>query len=425
MLFFGKKYTFTLKNRISWFMNIKKSVGILRETKAPPDRRVPLTPHQTVLFEKRYSQAKVYMQPSEIRGFRDDEYDKLRLNLKEDLKDCELLLGIKEVDYQTFISGKIYMFFAHVGKKQSYNRRMLQEIMRRKITLIDYEYLTDGAGKRIIAFGRWAGIVGAYNGLRGMGLRNGSIALKPAHQCGGKNDLFAEVKKMKPEPVKILVTGGGRTACGAVETLHALNLHKVTPKAFLEQKFDHPVYARLDPQDYVKHKRGKPFELFHFFSHPQEYESTFQPYQKVTDLFIACHYWDPNSPNFITADDMRSSGFRISLIADVSCDINGPIASTRRTSTIEDPFYDYNPNTEKEEPPISNIRNVTVMAVDNLPGALPREASQDFGNILLDKILPSLMGRDDQKIIERATITRAGALTRRFSYLQDFADGIE
>lgn len=406
-------------------MNTIHSVGIIRETKVPPDRRVPLTPHQTLLFEKLYPQAKVYVQPSEIRGFRDDEFQKLRLNLKEALGHCDLLMGIKEVDYQVFIPGNIYMFFAHVGKKQSYNRKMLQEIMRKKITLIDYEYLTDSAGKRIIAFGRWAGIVGAYNGLRAMGLRNGSLPLKPAHQCQGKNELFAELKKMKPGPVKILVTGGGRTASGAVETLHALNLPKVTPTSFLENKFDHPVYTRLDPQDYVKHKQGKPFDLAHFFSHPQQYISTFQPYQKVTDLFIACHYWDPRSPYFITSRDMRSSGFRISLIADVSCDINGPIASTLRTSTIEDPFYDYNPNTEKEESPFSNPGNVTVMAVDNLPGALPREASQDFGNTLLDEIFPSLMGRDDQSIIERATITRAGALTRRFKYLQDFANGME
>jgi len=404
-------------------MNDLKRVGILRETKNPPDRRVPLSPAQALTFQERFPQAELYIQPSFIRGFEDQEYRYLELNMQEDLSHCDLLAGIKEVDYTTFIPDKTYMFFAHVGKKQPHNRKMLQEIVRRRITLIDYEYLTDNNGNRIIAFGRWAGMVGAYNGLRARGLCNGSFELKPAHECHDMEEMFAGLKRLELKPEKILVTGGGRVANGAMETLRTLNIREVTPREFLEEDFDEPVLARLDPHDYVKHRHGKAFDLYHFFNHPEAYESSFKPYQKVTDLYIACHYWDPQSPHFITQADMKEPDFNISVIADVSCDVDGPIASTVRASTIADPFYDYNPHSEKEEPPFSGENNITVMAVDNLPGELPRDASQDFGQTLLDEVFPYLLGNDDKGIIERATITRKGELTEPYKYLQDYVEG--
>ncbi|MFP4046259.1 MAG: NAD(P)-dependent oxidoreductase [Bacteroidales bacterium] len=404
-------------------MRDKIKVGILRETKNPPDRRVPLTPAQCLTFSERFSDAELYIQPSDIRGFTDDEYRYLELNMKEDLSDCDILLGIKEVDYNTLIPGKTYLYFAHVGKKQPHNQSMMQEIVKKRITLIDYEYLTDYNGKRIIAFGRWAGMVGAYNGLRARGIRMNSFELKPAHQCHDMEEMFAGLKKVRLKPKKILITGGGRVAMGAMETLRALNIKEVTPEEFLENNYNEPVVCRLDPEHYVRHKRGLKFDLQHFFAHPEEYESTFKPYQKVTDLYIACHYWDPKSPHFITKEDMKEPDFRISVIADVSCDVDGPIASTLRASTIAAPFYDYNPVTEQEEPPFSDEKNITVMAVDNLPGELPRDASHEFGETLLDEVFPYLLGNDDKGIIERGTITKNGKLTERYKYLEDYAKG--
>lgn len=406
-------------------MNETHKVGILRETKNPPDRRVPLSPAQALTFREKFPQTGLHVQPSDIRGFKDDEYRYLGVNMKENLRDCNILLGIKEVDYSTFIPGKTYMFFAHVGKKQPYNRKMLQEILRNRVTLIDYEYLTGSDGTRIIAFGRWAGMVGAYNGMRGWGLRKGQFELKPAHKCRDMEEMFAGLRSVEPKPLKILITGGGRVAMGALETLRTLRIREVAPREFLDETFSEPVVTRLDPHDYVRHKDGKEFDLKHFFNHPREYESTFKPYQKTSDLYIACHYWDPLSPYFITSDDMKDPGFNISVIADVSCDPNGPIASTLRVSTIADPFYDYNPVTGKEEPPFNNSRNVTVMAVDNLPGELPRDASRDFGQTLLDQVFPYLLGNDDKGIIERATIATDGKLTKRFKYLQDYVEGKE
>ncbi|MFC2152903.1 NAD(P)-dependent oxidoreductase [Bacteroidota bacterium] len=406
-------------------MSPKIKVGVLRETKNPPDKRVPVTPSQAVMLTERFSNVKAYIQPSDIRCYTDEEYQYLDLNMKEDLSDCNILLGVKEVDPKTLLPDKTYMFFSHVAKKQPYNRGLLQEIIKKKIRLVDYEYLTDYNEQRVVAFGHWAGIVGAYNGLRARGIRTDKFNLKPAHQCKDMDEMFAGLKMVKLQKKKILVTGGGRVAMGAMETLSQLNIREVTPDEFLHQEFNEPVLCRIDPEYYVKHKGGMQFDLHHFFKHPEEYVSTFKPYTKVTDIFIACHFWDPKSPNFITKVDYLDPDFNITVIADVSCDVDGPIASTIKASTIAEPFFGYNPKTGKEEPPFTSPQNITVMSVDNLPGELPRNASSDFGANLMDKVYPSLFGNDDSGIIERATIAKHGKLTERYAYLQDYLEGKE
>lgn len=406
-------------------MSSKLKIGVLRETKNPPDKRVPVTPSQAVKFAERFPNVEIFVQPSDIRCYTDEEYLYLDLNMKEDLNDCDILIGVKEVDSKTLIPNKTYMFFAHVAKKQPYNRDLLQEIIKKKIRLIDYEYLTDRDNQRIVAFGRWAGIVGAYNGLRARGIRTDNFDLKPAHQCKDMDEMYAGLKKIKLEKKKILVTGGGRVAMGAMETLSQLNIKEVTPDEFLNKEFDEPVLCRIDPEYYVEHKGGMQFDLHHFFKHPEEYKSTFKAYTKVTDIFIACHFWDPKSPKFITKEDYLDPEFKITVIADVSCDVDGPIASTVKASTIAEPFFGYNPEIGKAEPPFTSPKNITVMSVDNLPGELSRNASSDFGTNLLDKVYPSLFGSDDSGIIERATIAKDGKLTERYAYLQDYLEGKE
>jgi len=403
----------------------KLKVGILRETKNPPDKRVPVTPSQVVKLSERFPNVDVFVQPSDIRCYTDEEYQYLDLNMKEDLSDCDILLGVKEVEPKTFIDGKTYMFFSHVAKKQPYNRGLLQEVIKKKIRLIDYEYLTDYNEQRIVAFGRWAGIVGAYNGLRARGIRTDNFELKAAHQCKDMDEMFAGLKKIKLEKKKILVSGGGRVAMGAMETLSQLNIREVTADEFLNQEFDEPVLCRIDPENYVEHKGGMQFDLHHFFKHPEEYKSIFKPFTKVTDIFVACHFWDPKSPNFIEKDDYLDPEFKITVIADVSCDVDGPIASTVKASTIAEPFFGYNPETGKAEPPFVSPKNITVMSVDNLPGELPRNASSDFGINLIDKVYPSLFGEDNTGMIERATIAKDGKLTERYAYLKDYLEGKE
>jgi hypothetical protein len=180
--------------------------------------------------------------------------------------------------------------------------------------------------------------------------------------------------------------------------------------------------CRIDPDHYVVRKDYRPFDLGDFIHHPEAYRSVFFPFTQVTDFFIACHYWDPRSPHFLTPDDYRTPGFSMKVIADVSCDIDGPIPSTLRASTIAEPLYGYDPGSEKETEPFAEGA-VTVMAVDNLPGELPRDASEDFGRMLMESVMPALLEDDKDGIIRRAVIAEDGKLTGHFSYLQDYVDG--
>jgi len=404
-------------------MKIKK-IGILRETKTPPDRRVPFSPAEVHKLQQQFPGVEVVVQPSPIRCYLDEEYRKAGIPLQENPEDCDVLMGVKEVKKETLIPGKTYFFFSHTAKKQPYNRDLLREVLHRKIKLVDYEYLTAPNGARLVAFGHWAGIVGAYNALRAWGERTGDYTLKPAHKCHDRKEMVQQLDKVKLPPIKILITGGGRVAFGALETLTPLHLKQVAPEEFLTTNYDEPVVCRIDPDHYVIRKDYAPFDLKHFFQHPGMYRSVFLPYTKTADLFIACHYWDPHSPVFMKPEDYRAPGFRIKVVADVSCDIRKPIPSTLRASTIANPFYGYNPETEGEGYPFTPD-NITVMAVDNLPGELPRDASGDFGNMLLDRVMPALLGEDKDKIIERATITENGRLTEHFKYLQGYVEGKE
>ena len=396
-------------------------IGILRETKNPPDRRVPLTPPQIIALQELYPFTEFFVQPSDIRCYSDEEYEYLDIPLKEDLSDCDILLGVKEVDKRTFIPGKTYMFFAHVAKKQSHNREMFREMSDRKIRLIDYEYLTTDKGERVVAFGRWAGIVGAYNGLRARGIKTNRFRLKPAHQCHDLNEMWAGLRLIELKPgLKVLVTGTGRVANGAMETLSICDLVQVSPEDFLNREFDVPVLCQIGPEHYTVHKNRIPFNFSHFLKHPDEYDSAFLPFTKVTDMLITGHYWDPRSPVFFSKEDMKNPDFKISVIADISCDVNGPVPSTLRATTIADPFYGYNPHLEIEEPAFTRPANVTVMSIDNLPGELPRDASADFGKQLMKNTLHDLLSGVDSPMIRRATILKDGELTEHFLYLGDY-----
>jgi alanine dehydrogenase len=406
-------------------MKKKVQIGITAETKTPPDRRVPITPAQVDLIQAKYPHVRVCVEPSSLRCFSNEEYKYLEVDMNGAMHDCDVIMGVKEVQIDKLIPNKTYFFFSHVAKKQPYNRELLRAILAKNITLIDYEYLTRPNGMRIVAFGRWAGIVGAYNALRARGDRTNNFSLKPAHKCHDMEELFAGLRKIELKPIKILITGGGRVANGALETLDILNLRKVTPKEFLNQIFSEPVICQIEPMHYVKRKDGQLFDMRHFINNPQAYESNFNRFTEVTDIFIACHFWDNKSPIFIDEKDYLDPKFNISVIADISCDIDGPIASTLRPSTIADPFYGYNPINGSEEPVFSRPSNVTVMAVDNLPGELPRDASREFGRDLIDNVLSSLLIEDEEGIIERATIAKEGKLTPKFSYLQDYVDGKE
>jgi len=399
-------------------------VGILRETKNPPDRRVPLTPPQIVALEELYTNVEFFVQPSDYRCYSNEEYEYLDIPLKEDLRDCDILMGVKEVDKRTFLAGKTYLFFAHVAKKQPHNLSMFKSMAENKLSFIDFEYLTTDKGQRVVAFGRHAGIVGAYNGLRARGIKTNRFKLKPAYQCHDLDEMWAGLKLIELKPgLKILVTGDGRVSHGAIETLGVANVVQVSPEDYIKRDFDVPVFCQIGPEYYTRHKNGLAFNFGHFTKNPQDYESAFMPYARVTDILITGHYWDPRSPVFFSKEDMKKAEFRISIIADISCDVNGPIPSTTRATTISDPFYSFNPLLETEEPAFSKQTNITVMSIDNLPGELPRDASHEFGKMLMSNVLHNLLMEIASPMIEKATILRDGKLTTRYEYLRDYLNG--
>lgn len=397
-------------------------IGLLCETKTPPDRRVALPPVQAATLMRMYPGLQILVQPSPIRCFTDAEYVHEGVPVQEDLSECDLLIGIKEVKIPALIEDKQYLFFAHVAKKQAYNKPLLKAMLDKRIMLSDYEYFTDIHGMRLIAFGRWAGIIGAYNGIRAWGLKTGRFSLKPANSCYNRQEMDAQLEGLDLGPVRILVTGGGRVAHGAMETLDKLAVPVVSHREYCEEPRSTPVICRLDPEHYTERINGAPFDFTHFCNEPQAYRSRFRRFYPSTDLFLAAHFWDPLSPRLWEPQEMLSEEFRIRVIADISCDINGSVPSTIRSSKIAEPFYDFDPVSWSEKRPFSDARHITVMAIDNLPGELPRDASEEFAGILIERIMPCLLGDDPDQVVERATITRDGDLTGRFRYLRDFVD---
>ena len=402
----------------------KVTIGIVRETKTPPDRRVPFTPSQCRSLLDHYKHLEILVQPSGYRCYTDDEYVAEGISLSDDLSACDILMGVKEVKLDALIARKTYLFFSHTAKKQPYNRELLQEVVHKGIRLVDYEYLTDEKGIRVVAFGRWAGVVGAYNGLRAYGLDTGAFSLKPAHDCYDLEELRKELKKADLGMQRILVTGGGRVASGALEILEETGIRQVEPEAFLNEEFEEAVFCRLDPWHYTSRSDGTAFDFTHFMKHPEMYENRFMPYAARCDIFVACHFWDPKSPLMLSRDVLASEELPISHIADISCDIDGPIASTIRASTIASPFYGYNPVTGLETEAFEQ-GSITVMAVDNLPGELPRDASADFGTALLEYVIPELLGERDTGMLDRGSITQNGSLTPPYEYLADYLAGKE
>ncbi|MBN2215556.1 MAG: hypothetical protein JW723_15080 [Bacteroidales bacterium] len=398
-------------------------IGILKESRTPADNRVPLAPLQCRQLEFKFSGTKVVVQPSADRCFTDMEYRKEGIELQQDVSGCDILLGVKEIKPKLLIPDKTYLFFSHTIKKQPYNRELLRTVLAKRIRLIDYETLTDSDGIRIIGFGRWAGLVGTYNGIRAFCIRNGIPGLSPVHRFKELQDMMKLASGVKLPPLKIAVTGGGRVAAGAEEILAAFNVQKVSVEEYLRTNdFGIPVYVQLDPDAYNIRISGYDFDLAYFYKHPDVHTGNFGRFCKTTDLLVMAAYWDPRAPVLFTIEDMQQDNFRIRIIADITCDINGAVPSSIRTTTHEDPYYDYNPFKKKEEKAFSNPSNITVMTVDNLPCALPRAASADFGNNLVKNVLPDIIGGNMNDIITRATIAAEGKLTDRYYYLADWVN---
>jgi len=399
-----------------------KKIGIIREGKVPADRRVPLTPEQC--REAMLKGLDIAVQRSPVRAYTDDEYTALDVRLTQDLTDRDLIIGVKEVPLEMLMAEKAYLFFSHTIKKQPHNAKLLHTVLERRITLIDHELLTDAKGNRVLAFGRWAGVVGAYNAFRAWEVRDGGRpALKPAHECHDRTEMDMHLSNFPiPKDLRIVLTGTGRVGNGAMETLDRAGVVRVSPADFLAKPHQQAVYTVLGSEDLYVRDDGKAFDRAAFHADPRGHHANFLPYARHAHIYIACHFWDARGPKILAAGDLRDPALSLRTVADISCDIGGPIDSTLRATTIAEPFLGYDPASGKECPPGSK-GSITVMSVDNLPCELPRDSSKSFGRDLMANVVPNLAGADPEGMIARATIAKDGKLTEKYAYLADYAAG--
>jgi len=399
-------------------------IALTKERKTPPDKRVVLSPEICTEAVKLYPELEIKVEHSAIRIIPDEAYQKEGFEVSNDISDCDIILGVKEVPIDALIPNKKHFFFSHTIKKQPYNRKLLQAILEKKIELYDHEVITAQNNARLIGFGYYAGIVGAYNGFRTYGLKYDLFELPKSKDLADKIALINELHKIELPAIKIVLTGTGRVGNGAKEMLDAMYIKQVSVERFLTQEFDEPVYVQLDVLDYNRRKDGVQKDMFDFFKHPEEYDSDFKRFTRVADVFIAGHYHNDAAPDFYTNHNTKDSAFKIRVVADISCDIGRPIASTLRASTIADPIYGYDPSTGKEAD-YKTSENIAVMAVDNLPAELPKDASVGFAQMFLEHVIPAFFDGDKNGILQRARMTQNGKLTERYQYLQDYVDGKE
>jgi alanine dehydrogenase len=398
--------------------------GIIRERKNPPDRRVVLSPEACKTVVENYSEAALIVEPSPIRVFKDAEYKAAGLEVGSQMEDCDVLLGVKEVPIASLIPNKKYFFFSHTIKKQPYNRKLLRAILAKNIEMYDHEVITNQKEQRVVAFGRYAGIVGAYNGFRAYGLKYETFKLPKAETLADQQALISELNKIILPNIKIILTGKGRVGNGAREMLDGMCMRKVNVSEYLDQEFEEPVYCQIDASEYNKRKDGVRGNKVDFFANPEEYKTNFTRFTHVSDFYIAGHFYGDGAPYLYTREDAKHADFKIKVVADISCDIDGPVATTIRPSTIAQPIYGYNPKTETE----TNFKDasaIAVMAVDNLPCELPNDASVGFGAAFMKHVIPAFFNNDKEGVLLRARMTQNGKLTKRYSYLQDYVDGKE
>ena len=398
--------------------------GIIKERKNPPDRRVVFSPQKLKEFQQQFPKATIVVESSDIRIFSDEAYAKAGFEITEDLSDCDVLIGVKEVPIAALIPNKKYFFFSHTIKKQPYNRDLLKAMLEKNIILYDHEVITDSRGNRLIGFGRYAGLVGAYNGFRALGMKTQSFSLPKAESLADLPALINQLNSIKLSAIKILLTGTGKVAKGAKEILDAMNIKAVSISEYLTTSYNEPVYCKIDVLDYNKRTDGQVLTNRDFYNNPSAYVSNFMRFAKVTDYFIAGHFFGEGSPYLFTREDAKSDQFNIHLVADISCDIDGPVASTLRASTIADPIYGYDPETSTEVA-YTSPGAITVMAVDNLPCELPKDASDGFGDLFLTHVIPAFFNDDKDGILARAAMTKAQELTPRYEYLQGYVNGEE
>jgi len=402
-------------------------IAVIRESRTD-DSRTPLAPAHFKELSSKFPDFSITVQPSKHRCFSDQEYEDKGAIINEDLSDCDLILGVKEIEPDLLIPSKSYMFFSHTSKIQPDNsaaaqgtpgmdkKELLRKILSKKVTLIDYENIRDDLNRRYLGFGRFAGIVGCYNSLN---LYLETIGQKPmprAYELNTYEKLKDNIDKRDFGNARIIITGDGRVARGSLEFLEFANIQKVSLDEYLQNNNTSAVFCNLPTSSYVSHKYGNDFDLQHFINSPEMYISVLEKYMPSTSMLISAHYWDPKSPRLLEKKDIEKYN-NLKVIGDITCDVNGSIPTTSRPSTIIDPYY-YVDRTTLQEVNQHN-QAIAVMAVDNLPSELPKDSSKEFGDGIVNEVLPYILKKDDGRI-KRATITENDDFLPSYKYLTNY-----
>lgn len=396
-------------------------IGLVREGKTPRDNRVAFTPRQCRWILDHYPGVSLRVQPSSSRCFTDEEYRRRQIPLSEDLQDCDILIGIKEVPVEQLLAGKTYLMFSHTKKSQPQNQALLRALLQHGNTLIDYECMTHEDGQRILGFGFFAGVVGAHNGLLAYGKKTGVFTLGPVRQCHDFKELAETYFGLKLPPLKIVVTGSGRVAAGILEVMGMLGIKDVPSEEFLISEYKYPVYTQLKAGELYLRKNDKVYNRDDFHHHAEQYECKFLPFVTAADILMNGIYWERGMAPLFSWHDLQNEHFRIKVIADITNDTHGSIPCNLGDSTIDDPVYGVDRLSGQKCAPYQP-HAVDMMCVGNLPNELPRDASRYFGDQLLKYVLDELLGLPAaEKVLPGATIIKNGALTSPFAYLRDYA----
>ncbi|MBN2262732.1 MAG: hypothetical protein JW735_07465 [Prolixibacteraceae bacterium] len=395
------------------------TIGILSESREK-ESRAPLSPTDAHYLLNTYKNLKIKVEPSKNRVYNNEEYAKAGAEITNTLSNCDILIGLKEVKKERIIEGKTYLFFAHVAKMQNDKKDYLKSLVSKNITLIDYEYLTQKSAKRIAAFGYWAGIAGAYIGMSAIGKAHNCFNLPEVSKFNNADELYQLLSNIEMPAVKIAISGTGNSSKGVIDTLKRMNIEAVKPDEILSKEAKKSIYTVLSPRDYFVHKQGIRYSKTHFKQNPHQYESILHRYVLNCDVYFACHYWEKGMPVLLDKQQLSNTKNRLRIITDISCDINGPIASSIKETSINAPFYDYNPLKCLIEPPFSSVDNIHVSTVPNLPSMLPFDSTNYFSGILAKEVLPLLIAKKENEIIKNATIIKQGHLTFAFGYLNKF-----
>lgn len=400
----------------------KIRIGIIREGKNPPDTRVPLTPRQCKALLDEYRNLEIYIQPSKHRCISSSEYIKFGVRVREEINNCDVLMGIKEVPSPQLANGKTYIFFSHTVKMQAYNKELLKQVLAKKVELIDYECFTGDQGERLVGFGNWAGIVGAHNALWAWGKRKGVYEMERALNLRNYREVFEEYEKVTFPPIKIVVTGRGRVGSGVVEVMEEAGVKKVTVDEFINNTYEEAVYVQLGSAELYKHKDTGEFNKEDFYENPSDYVNNFDRFIPHTDMMIHATYWDQRTDKLFTKERMLQDDFKMEVIADITCDVNGAVPSTVRSTSFNKPVWGYDAKNdiivEAFQP-----QYIDVLSISDLPCELARDASNSFGNELMEYVMePLLKNKEYSPMIEQARIAIDGELTEKYAYLDEFVN---